>query len=79
MVYISPHGVPTAIQGGVYAIGVDGYGGFSQHEWHHNLHIGSSIGIVTVLFDLTSADMSVFLIFLSCFRLCVFGYVHQAM
>lgn len=42
MVYISPYEVPTAIQGGVYVIGVDGHGDFSQHEWHHNLHIGSS-------------------------------------
>ena len=33
-------GVPTAVQGGVYAVGAGGYGGFYQHGWQHNLRVG---------------------------------------
>ena len=35
VVYTTTSGVPTVVQGGVYAIGGGGYGGFFQHGWQH--------------------------------------------
>ena len=65
VVYATTSGVPTAVQGGVYAIGAGGYGGFFPNmggsitygSIHHLLRHRHSVGLK----DSTVVDLSIFI------------------